>query len=79
MCLKKAKKIKGQIILNSKIQKNRYMKINNVFLASKVLISNDADPSGKESRNLATQKNKNNWIANNMDKMTKLEPERART
>ena len=52
--------MKRQIILNSKIQKNRYMNINNVFLASKVLISNDADPSGKESRNLATQKNKNN-------------------
>ena len=55
------------------------MKINNVFLASKVLISNEADPSAKESRNLATQKNKKNSIANNMDKMTKLEPERART
>ena len=35
------------------------MKIENVFLATKALISNDADPSGEKSRKRGTQRNKN--------------------
>ena len=34
------------------------MKIYNVVLATKALISNDADPSGAKSRNRGTKRNK---------------------
>ena len=54
------------------------MKIDNVFLATKALISNYQDPSGKKSRNRGTQRNKKVWNSKNMVMMIKLEHKRRR-
>ena len=54
------------------------MKFDNVVLATKALISNDADPSGEKSRNRGTQRNKKVWNSKNMVMMIKLEPKRRR-
>ena len=54
------------------------MKIDNVFLATKALISNEADPSGEKSRNRGTHRNKKVCNSKNMVMMIKLEPKRRR-
>ena len=72
------KKVEDNQITNYfKIQnsKNRYIKIDNVFLATKTLSSNDTDPFGEKSCNPATQRNKKVWIAKNMVKRINLELE----
>ena len=55
------------------------MKIDNVFSATKALISNDAAPSSKKSKNRGTEMNKKGWNAKNMVMMIKLEPKRRIT
>ena len=54
------------------------MKIDNIFLATKALISNDVDPSGEKSGNRGTHRNKKVWNSKNMVIMIKLEPKRRR-
>ena len=55
------------------------MNIDNLFSATKALISNDTAPLGKKSKNRGTQMNKKVWNAKNMVMMIKLEPKRRRT
>ena len=50
------------------------MKIYNLSSATKVLIPNDTDPLGKQTRKIGTQRNKKYRITKNMMKMIKLEP-----
>ena len=50
------------------------MKIQNIYLATKVLELNDEDPLGKQSRNLRTQKSKKDRNAKNKVKKIKLDP-----
>ena len=55
------------------------MKIDNLFLATKALKLNDADPLGGHPRNPISQKNKKDWTTKNMVKMIKLQSQRTRT
>ena len=54
------------------------MKLDNIVLATKALISNDADPSGEKSRNRVNQRNNIVLNSKNMVMMIKLEPKRRR-
>ena len=54
------------------------MKLYNVFLATKELISNDVDPSGEKSKNRGTHRNKKVSNSKNVVMMIKLEPKRRR-
>ena len=72
--LKKVENNQMENVLIFKILKNRYMKIHNIFLATKFLVLNDKDPLGEQSRNLWTQRSKRDRNAKNKVKKIKLEP-----
>ena len=56
--LRKQKTIKGQIFINLKLKKNRYVKIDTLFSATKAMIPNDANPFGEQPKNPRTHTNK---------------------
>ena len=72
--LKKVENNQRTNVLKYKIQKNRYMKIHNIFLATKVLKMNDVDPLGEQPRNPWSQRNKNDGNAKNKVKRSNWNP-----